>query len=315
MEAMMNPMLGGRRERLAARAAFALLIAGSSMAGLAQNRPGGSDAENTRGLWDTGLIQKRPAAQAAARPKPATYKPIRETLRSGKVEPYGKDDLVLGVTFWRLRPPASTDPADSRLLILTEEGKEAQEVPERIEAGTPLKVGEKIRLTIEVPRTGYLYVFDREQYADGKNSPAYLIYPNFQTRPGDNAVAAGRIIEVPDQRDKISYFRLRRGRPDQVGELLSVLVSPEPLDLKIGRDPLAIPDEQMAGWESKYNLETERFELEGGAGTVYTGDEKKAALGAAQMTRDLASPQTLYRVRPKAGQAVMLQLPVRITSK
>lgn len=297
-------------------AAVATLSCALSVAVWSQTKPS-SDEANTRGLWDTGLLQKRPEAPTGAKPKVAVvqYKPIRESLKTGKVAPYANDDLVMGVTFWRLRPPTATDPADSRLLILSEEGKEQQEVPERIETGSPLKVGEKIRLTIEVPRTGYLYVFDREQYADGKNSEAYLIYPNFQTRAGDNAVAAGRIIEVPDQRDRISYFRLRKGRPDQVGELLSVLVSPEPLDLKIGRDPLAIPEAQMAAWESKYTLETERFELEGGAGKVYTSEEKKAAVGAAAMTRDMAAPQTLYRVRPKAGQAVMLQLPVKISAK
>jgi hypothetical protein len=48
-----------------------------------------------------------------------------------------------------------------------EDARPTEWTPQRIEADTPLKVGERVRLSIESPRTGYLYVIDREQYADG----------------------------------------------------------------------------------------------------------------------------------------------------
>jgi hypothetical protein len=156
-------------------------------------------------------------------------------------------------------------------------------------------------------------VIDREQYADGGVSAPYLIYPNFKTRPGDNAVAAGRLVEVPDQRDNPNHFKVRRSRPDQVGELLTMLVTPEPLDLKIGRQPLKLSDEQFTKWEKDYSAKAERFELSGGAGTAYTESEKKAGSGPdALLTQDDPPPQTLYKVTCEPDKPIMLSLPVKI---
>src|SRR5205814_852089 len=81
----------------------------------------------------------------------------------------------------------------------------------------------------EAPRGGYLYVIDREQYADGSSSAPYLIYPNFQNRAGDNAVAPGRLIEIPDRHAEPNHFVIRPSRGDQTGELLALLVTTEPL--------------------------------------------------------------------------------------
>ena len=42
---------------------------------------------------------------------------------------------------------------------------------------TPLRDGDRMRLSIEAPWDGYLYVLNREQYADGSTSDPYLIFP------------------------------------------------------------------------------------------------------------------------------------------
>ncbi|MGH9661302.1 MAG: DUF4384 domain-containing protein, partial [Bryobacteraceae bacterium] len=187
-------------------------------------------------------------------------------------------------------------------------------VPERLAVDTPLAEGDRVRLTVEVPRGGYLYVIDREQYADGTLSPPYLIYPNFKTRPGDNAIAAGRIVEVPDQRDRPNHFRLRRSRPDQTSEVLTMLVTPELLPgLNIGRLPLQLPEAQYKEWEAKYGVEAERFELAGAAGTAYTQAEKSAgAASEARLTQDDPLPQTMYRVPAREGQPILLKVPVKL---
>src|SRR6266446_6051279 len=71
----------------------------------------------------------------------------------------------VGVTVWRLRPSRSSDEGAR---VLVQEGlKQAEWTPERIEADTPLKIGDRVRLSIESPRPGFLYIIDREQYADG----------------------------------------------------------------------------------------------------------------------------------------------------
>ena len=47
---------------------------------------------------------------------------------------------------------------------------------ERIDTGAPLALGDRVRLTIESPNGGFLYVIDREVYDDGTTSDPYLIF-------------------------------------------------------------------------------------------------------------------------------------------
>ncbi len=188
-------------------------------------------------------------------------------------------------------------------------------MPERIEAGTPIKPGERVRLSVEVPRTGFLYVLDREQYADGTLGAAYVIYPNFQTPQGDNAVAAGRQVEVPDRRDRISSFRLVRSRPEHTGEVLTVLVTPQPIpDLVTNsRQPAQVTSDRLAQWEREYGMQVEHLELVGGAGRTLTEAEREAG-GDKQhlLTQSDAMPQTLYRVKSRPNQPLLLRLPLKI---
>lgn len=284
------------------------LIATIALSGIAF-----SGEDETRMLWDTGLLQKRPASKTpGSRPLGSiSYRPA-----SPAPGPSTPDDTVVGLTFWRLRKPLPLDDPNSRLLVLDEaSGEEAELIPERIEADTPLKPGDRVRVSVEVPRTGYLYVMDREQYADGKLGAAQLIYPNFQTRSGDNMVSAGRTIEIPDRRDRINHFKLIQSRADHVGEVLEVFVTPKPLD-ELNTNSRKMPvvaDEKLAGWEKKYGLKVERFELNGGAGKTWTEAERKAGENSTKMlTRDDALPQTLYRVKAPAGVPILLRVPLRI---
>jgi len=269
--------------------------------------------EGIRQLWNSTFLDKRPPAKkpAAVAKKPAVYKPVAKTAAARPASP---NDTLLGLTLWLLRKPRPADDPNSRLLILEDDSTTPAElVPERLEADSPVQEGDRVRLTVEVPRTGYLYVLDREQYADGTVSAAYLIYPNHRTRPGDNAVAGGRVVEIPDQRDKPNHFRVRRSRADQTAELLSLLVTSEPLDnIKIGATPLKISEEQFAEWEKKYGVQAERFELSGGAGSTYTSSEKQAGSSDTALTQDDPFPQTLYRVSAEPGKPLLLNLPVQI---
>ena len=85
-------------------------------------------------------------------------------------------------------------------------------------------------MSIEAARTGYLYVVDQEQYADGSKGDPYLIFPTTRTRGGDYSAKAGRVIEIPAQDDTPPYFTLKRTRVDHVGENVIVLVTPTPLE-------------------------------------------------------------------------------------
>jgi hypothetical protein len=271
--------------------------------------------DGTRELWDSAFRQRRPAGSGAPI-RPVSYRPVKDQLTPALSPPRSSDDTIVGITFWRLRRPLPQDDPNTRLLILDEEaGAEVEQVPERIEAGSPLKPGERVRLSIEVPRAGHLYVIDREQFAGGQMGPANLIYPNFQTPPDDNKVASGRQIEIPDRRDRINSFKLVKSRPDHVGEVLVVLVTPEPLkNINVhSRKPALIDDQLLADWEAKYGLQVEHLEMEDGSGKTLTSEEKASGGDRTKLlTRDDPLPQTMYRVRSKPGEPLLVKVPIRM---
>src|SRR5262249_11057079 len=100
---------------------------------------------------------------------------------------------------------------------------------------------------------GYLYVIDREQFADGSMGEPVLIFPTTRTRNGDNQVAAGKLIEIPAQEDQPNYFTLQQsglGTTTQTGEVLTVIVTAKPLEgLAIGSKALTLGGEQVQQWE------------------------------------------------------------------
>ena len=107
-------------------------------------------------------------------------------------------DTVIGVTLWRLRPIRSADTGER---IITHDGPDSIEwLPERVSSDGRLSEGDRIRVSIEAARTGYLYVVDQEQYADGSKGEPYLIFPTTRTRGGDNSVKAGRVDRDPFSR-------------------------------------------------------------------------------------------------------------------
>lgn len=222
--------------------------------------------------------------------------------------------MEIGVTIWRLRPATGND-GGARVLVM-ENAQPTQWTPQRIEADTPLQVGERVRLSIESPRAGYLYVIDREQYADGSFGDAYLIFPTLRTRGGDNQVRPGKLIDIPAQEDNPGYFTLvpSPSRSDQVAEVLSIIVTPVPLDsLRLTDKPLKLSKSDVARWEASGSVEVERFEMVGGAGMPWSKVEMAASsAGSARiLTQEEPTPQTVYRIGSKNRNAFMVTVPLR----
>jgi hypothetical protein len=259
-------------------------------------------------LWDTDFVGKR---QRKNRQPSQLYKITGERA---KAEP-GASGMLLGVTVWRLRQPTRADEQGAR--ILDHSGDEW--APERVETGTPMSASSRVRITIESPRTGFLYVIDREKYADGSLSDPYLVFPTMRTRGGDNRVVAGRLIELPDQQDRPPYFTLTRSRSNHLGEELLIIVTEQKLpelEGKIGRNyiKLAASDiPQLAEWEKRLGGRAERIDLIEGAGKPYTREEKEGGgNGERLLTQDEPLPQTIYRVMVKPGEPLLVIVPLRI---
>jgi hypothetical protein len=222
-----------------------------------------------------------------------------------------KSSAVVGVTIWRLRPSKKSDDDEVRQLL----HQEGEWTPERVTAGAPLTEGSRVQLTIESPRTGYLYVFDREIYADKTFGEPYLIFPTLGLNGGDNKVGAGRVIEIPSSAHKPPFYTLRRSRDDHDGEALTVIVSDKPLPgLTIGRSALRISAEQFSNYEKQWGAMTQQLELDTGAGTPMSKAERAAASGG-NLTQDDSMPQTIYRVATRPDQPLLITIPLSIGTK
>src|SRR5215510_9410334 len=283
--------------------------------------------EDARRLWDGAFLKKRAEAKT---PTPARKTTAYRRATPKKTTPQNPaspgstaqnpaaqnqtelkpDGELVGLTIWRLRASRAADSQETRLLLEDDSNKDTEWTPERVEADTVFAAGDRVRLGIESPRDGYLYVIDREQYADGTFSDPYLIFPSLRNRDGANSVAAGKLIELPER----AAFRLKPMRPDYAGEVLTVLVTSDPLkEVKPESGPVKLENSMVAKWESQWAGAVERFELIRGPGKPYTKAEKDAGQsGARILTQDDAMPQTLYHVSVKSGSPLLVTVPLRI---
>ncbi len=289
--------------------AVLLLCAGSFQSAAAQ------DEDRSKAIKAEEFIANRPA-----RPRVTTRKKINKSTPLYKasnpapaVPPKGTEFAQVGVTAWRFRPATARDKTKE---LIEEDGNETatEWTLERIAEGTTLLTGQRVRLAIEsLSRSGYLYVIDRELYADGSFGDARLIFPTKRTRDGNNEVKAGQLIYIPPPP---RYFRIKPGQSAkvQVAETLTVLVSPRPLidASQLGDKALLLTREQVEGWEKQWGAQPTKFELAGGAGLTMTDKEQAAGKDDSQeLNQGDPAPQTIYRVaiKPEAPLLVTLKLP------
>jgi hypothetical protein len=293
--------------------------------------------DDTRKFIDTSFLKKRPQSARKTK-KSASYKRVTakiseqvakaekpgESKSGDKVENNSGDKTenssdhrpeiksgneVVGLTLWHLRPSVSSD--DKSVRILEREDETAVEwTPVRVDSDTVFALGDRVRLSFESPRDGYLYVVDRELYEDGSLSEPFLIFPTLKDYNGNNKVTAGRVIEIPK-----TSFRLKSKRADYKGERLSFIVTPEPLtEISIGSRMVQLNSAQVNNWEKNWSVVAEKWELEKGKGQIYTKAEKEAGENHARLlTQDDELPQTLFVIATKPGNPFLLNFPMRIT--
>ena len=220
-----------------------------------------------------------------------TYRLVPNAAPGPRALPAG-NFMQLGITIWRLRS-ARKDDSDRRALI-REKGNAAVWAAERMASDAVLREGDFVRLSVESPRRGYLYVIDRDLSADGTTGAPMLIFP---WAGADNKLAPGRLIDIPAQDDDPSYFKTSLTRHNQVGELLTFIVTSTPLDLPVSDKALTISANDLSQWEKALGGVIERYEMEGSAGELWTRKEQQAATKnrIRQLSREDPAPQTIYR--------------------
>jgi hypothetical protein len=243
------------------------------------------EEETTRGIWNK------------------KFRDARDRARAKQLERVPSENGLVGVTIWRLRDEVV-------------DGDRSKPTAERATADTLFNDGESLRLSVEVPQANdsYLYVIDREVYADGSMSDPYLIFPSQSTPPGGNIVKAGKMVYVPAQDDPIPYFSLQRTRKDQVSEKLTIIVSPRRLKLALGTpaNPSRLNTALVAQWERQWGGRVEQREERGGAGKQWTTAEIEAVDGQRRLRQGDPLPQTIYLVKTKPGGMMALQVPLKI---
>jgi hypothetical protein len=269
--------------------------------------------DETREIKPDPFIQARPVKSGqASTPQRPTYKAVGPAVNVPANSPQMRQ---IGLTIWRLRPARSTD--KGARIIVQEAATEVQWTPERISTATLLKVGDHLRFSFESAQKGYLYVIDRERYADKTLGDPTLIFPTTRLRNGDNSVTPGRLIEIPDQGDRPNYFTLQRTRENQVGEELVLLVTPEPLEgITPAANPVVLPKDKVAAWEKQWGRPAQQLELVGGVGRPWTKAEQQAGGDQTRLlTQQDPSPQTVFRVAAGPEVPVLFQINLNYLSE
>jgi hypothetical protein len=269
------------------------------------------DDQATRRLWDTAFINSGSKKTLPRKAIKRSYRIATPNVPTDSVN----GETVVGVTLWRLRRASSTDSGER--LIVHEGAEEAEWLPERISGNTKLDQGDRLRISVEAARTGYLYVIEREQYANGSLSEPYLIFPTTRTLGGNNQVKVGKIIELPAQDDRPPYFTVKRSRSDQVAEVLSVLISPTPLaGIEITEKAQKLSEIQVSNWEKSWGGRVGLLELEAGAGRAWSKEEKEAGSDVARLLKpDAPAPQAIYfQPNTKLSDPILVKVRLRYGS-
>jgi hypothetical protein len=238
-----------------------------------------------------------PRLSAAAVGKPGAMPPATLTPAQTKTVAPVLMSEELGVTFWRLRVVKDTDGDVPTFPVIVGDGTQKW-AAERVKSSTRFQPGDRVRFTIEASRTGYLYIANREVYADGSTGDAEIIFPTLRTRSGDNHVSAGTLVEIPASTDSVPYFTIQPRRANYAGEELIVVITPNELaDIEKSLRPAQISRDRLAEWY-KWQMGEDVYDADDGEGIAYTRVEADAAESTSRsLTREEPLPQTIYRVR------------------
>ncbi len=269
---------------------------------------------------------KKGSIKGSSRAKSRTYKPLRskkpakvtspvqqERPKSTKIKVLTTD---VGITMWRLRPPA---PYESGFLlpVRLSDGQRASWIPERVALDEEFQAGDRVRFAVESYTKGYVYVFNRETYADGSSGRPKMIFP--ESLRDDNRVSPGILLDFPDRREDVPYFVLRPKKDNYSGESVTVVISVKPLT-NFTVDGIGYLTNPASLAEMEAAADFDIFEREDIADAIYTRQEAEATCGI--KTRELererpakqicgsevipldpndSPPQSIFRVRRTNG--------------
>ncbi len=245
----------------------------------------GPQEEIPRSIISDDFVKNR--RKGKAKPRSRFYR-LASSPRQRRADESSSGTWQVGVTIWKLQPRS----------------RQLERVSRRVEADTKFHEGDLLRISIESPIEGYLYIIDRDWFTNGSGGETNLIFP---VRGEHNRLKPGRLIDIPTE-DEASFKATPK--PNQTAEMLTIIVTLSPLRLPLANNPLPITNTQLSDWEKRWSAITDRYEMNEGAGQTRTIEEQQAAAhsGTRQLTRDDPSPQTIYRLVPKNRDGILFNL-------
>lgn len=275
----------------------------------------------------------RPGPQSAdaaePRKKPVTYKFVRKdksAVRWSAANPKAKTSAAsvkaptvttdIGVTIWKLRPPRAGDSGVKLPVWLKEVQRTEMWTPERVSVDAAFRSGDRIRMAVEPPSQGFLYIINSEMKADGSLGAPRLIFPD----PIDqyNGVGPGMLVDIPDQNEDVPYFLLNPTTATYGGELVAIVITAKPVAFHLDKEQNILNLDEVL--ELGPGLDLEVFGRTDTNDNIFSQAEAAAACGSKsrelvrenassrpcgtrsrQLTRDEPQPQAVYRVKTYAG--------------
>ena len=231
--------------------------------------------------------------------------------------PSGLEYMRLGVTVWRLSP-AQCPIQNCPLPDTTSGSKGLVDTATRIEDNSALSTGERVRLGLEsLSHSAFVYIIDREQFADGTLGDPYLLFPTRNINGGKNWAQPGMQVQLPRAE---GCFCVKSRNPQKllVADNLIVVMSPTPLlDLsEIGQTEIPLPS-KLAGFLRLANqAKTYRGSLQGGSGLTLTSQEQLAGSKglvdtAPVLTQSDLPPQNFYQSAIARGNSAVFSFALR----
>ncbi|HZE70163.1 MAG TPA: hypothetical protein VE135_11645 [Pyrinomonadaceae bacterium] len=268
-----------------------------------------NDEEERRRMFRSFKSRRQSAASNRTRIPPKNPPAVKPTA----ADSVSSEDAFVGFTVWEMRESGSG--TERRSFKLKKPGGESVVLrPFRLGSDSQLVTGRSYVFSIESARTGYLYIIDREQYADGKLGEPLLLFPTKSVHGGSNRIESGDPVEIPDQKSESAYFEATRSDQNHIGEVLTIIVSPKPLiePARLMDDPITLPVDEVKKWEQQWATKTRWAENVEAVGLPYTEEEGHAGADPSYKLRESDPlPQRLYQVGSKGGDPLVVSLLLR----
>ena len=231
--------------------------------------------------------------------------------------PREQEYVRIGVTIWRFSPAQCPIPdcplpaAGQKGLVDTAEGVRADD-------SSAFSTGERVRLALEsLSHDGFIYIINREQFADKTFGDPYLIFPTRNIYKGNNYARPGSQIQLP-RAQGCFCVKARNSQKALVADNLVVIISPQPLLAadEIGAKEIPLPAKLVKFLIRADKERAHRGALQDGVGLTQTPAESQAGSKGLfdtepTLTQDDLPPQNFYQSLVPRGTPAVFSVNLR----